>query len=614
MNKGGPARDIRANGPAPAGPVKKLDRRTRKGLMLRLGGYILQYWPLFLLAVLLTLASNQLSLMGPKYSGDAIDAIAAESGVNFDAVWENVGRMLVCYAASAILSYLLAILMIRLSQRIVYTMRKQLFEKLTSLPVSYFDTHTTGDIISRISYDIDTVNASLSQDLVQVMTSIYTVIGSLVFMWQISRPLIAVFAITVPASIFFTRFRSKRVRPLFHMRSQKLGELNGYAEEMLSGGSTIRAYGREDEISKRFAERNREAMDAYYNAEYYGAALGPSVNFINNLSISLVMIFGGMLYMFSQSGAAAPGSLFFITLGGVAQFVQYSRKFAGPINEFANILNEFQSAFAAAERIFRIIDEQPEAADAPGALELSNVQGRVEVENVDFGYTPEKPILKALSVNAKPGQTIAIVGPTGAGKTTIINLLMRFYDVNSGRILVDGNEIRDVRRDSLRRAYTMVLQDTWLFCGTIFENIVYGRENATMEEVRAAAKSARIDSYIERLPDGYNTMLSDDGVNISKGQRQLITIARAMLSDTSMLILDEATSNVDSRTEIKIQQAMNELMRGRTCFVIAHRLSTVQDADLILVLKDGRVIESGAHDELVKLGGFYGSLYNSQFE
>ena len=614
MNKGGPARDIRANGPAPAGPVKKLDRRTRKGLMLRLGGYILQYWPLFLLAVLLTLASNQLSLMGPKYSGDAIDAIAAESGVNFDAVWENVGRMLVCYAASAILSYLLAILMIRLSQRIVYTMRKQLFEKLTSLPVSYFDTHTTGDIISRISYDIDTVNASLSQDLVQVMTSIYTVIGSLVFMWQISRPLIAVFAITVPASIFFTRFRSKRVRPLFHMRSQKLGELNGYAEEMLSGGSTIRAYGREDEISKRFAERNREAMDAYYNAEYYGAALGPSVNFINNLSISLVMIFGGMLYMFSQSGAAAPGSLFFITLGGVAQFVQYSRKFAGPINEFANILNEFQSAFAAAERIFRIIDEQPEAADAPGALELSNVQGRVEVENVDFGYTPEKPILKALSVNAKPGQTIAIVGPTGAGKTTIINLLMRFYDVNSGRILVDGNEIRDVRRDSLRRAYTMVLQDTWLFCGTIFDNIVYGRENATMEEVRAAAKSARIDSYIERLPDGYNTMLSDDGVNISKGQRQLITIARAMLSDTSMLILDEATSNVDSRTEIKIQKAMNELMRGRTCFVIAHRLSTVQDADLILVLKDGRVIESGTHDELVKLGGFYGSLYNSQFE
>ena len=620
MNKGGPARDIRANGPAgagngpAAGPAKKLDRKTKKGLLLRLGGYILQYWPLFLLAVLLTLASNQLSLMGPSYSGEAIDAIAAESGVNFEAVWTNVGRMLVCYAASAVLSYVLAILMILLSQRIVYTMRKQLFEKLTSLPVSYFDTHTTGDIISRISYDIDTVNASLSNDLVQVMTSIYTVIGSLIFMWQISKPLIAVFAITVPISIFFTRFRAKRVRPLFHLRSQKLGELNGYAEEMLSGGATIRAYGREDEISSRVAARNREAMDAYYNAEYYGAALGPSVNFINNLSISLVMIFGGMLYMFSQSGTAVPGSLFFITLGGVAQFVQYSRKFAGPINEFANILNEFQSAFAAAERIFRIIDEQPEIADVPGALPLSNAEGRVEVEDVNFGYTPEKPILKSLSVRANPGQTIAIVGPTGAGKTTIINLLMRFYDVNSGRILVDGHEIREVQRDSLRRAYTVVLQDTWLFCGTIFENIVYGRENATMEEVRAAAKSAPIDSYIERLPDGYNTMLPDDGVNISKGQRQLITIARAMLSNTSMLILDEATSNVDSRTEIKIQQAMNELMRGRTCFVIAHRLSTVRDADLILVLKDGRVIESGTHDDLVRLGGFYGSLYNSQFE
>lgn len=613
MNKGGPARDIRANGPAPAGPVKKLDRRTRKGLMLRLGGYILQYWPLFLLAVLLTLASNQLSLMGPKYSGDAIDAIAAESGVNFDAVWENVGRMLVCYAASAILSYLLAILMIRLSQRIVYTMRKQLFEKLTSLPVSYFDTHTTGDIISRISYDIDTVNASLSQDLVQVMTSIYTVIGSLVFMWQISRPLIAVFAITVPASIFFTRFRSKRVRPLFHMRSQKLGELNGYAEEMLSGGSTIRAYGREDEISKRFAERNREAMDAYYNAEYYGAALGPSVNFINNLSISLVMIFGGMLYMFSQSGAAAPGSLFFITLGGVAQFVQYSRKFAGPINEFANILNEFQSAFAAAERIFRIIDEQPEAADAPGALELSNVQGRVEVENVDFGYTPEKPILKALSVNAKPGQTIAIVGPTGAGKTTIINLLMRFYDPQKGHILMEGRDSMDITRRSLRAAYTMVLQDTWLFYGTIYDNIAFSRPGATREEVIAAAKAAKIHNFIMGLPDGYDTIVSDDGLNISQGQKQMLTIARAMLSDAKMLILDEATSNVDTRTEQQIQEAMRALMKDRTCFVIAHRLSTVQNADTILVVQHGDIIEQGNHDELMQKGGVYAGLYTSQF-
>ena len=614
LNKGNFAKDPRAeSNPNKMGTSKKLDRKTTKSVMLRLGGYMMKYWPLFVLAIILTLASNQLSLLGPKYSGDAIDAIAAEGGVNFDAVWSNVIKMLVCYIASAILSYLLAVLMIQLSQKIVYTMRRQLFEKLTSLPVGYFDTHATGDIISRISYDIDTVNASLSQDLVQVMTSIYTVIGSLVFMWQISKPLIIVFAITVPISIVFTRYRSKRVRPLFHKRSQKLGELNGYAEEMLSGSGTIRAYNREGTIGGRFDRRNADAMDAYYRAEYCGAVLGPSVNFINNFSISLIMIFGGILYMYSQNGTAAAGSLFFISLGGVAQFVQYSRKFAGPINEFANILTEFQSAFSAAERVFRIIDEEPERADAENAVSLPEVSGCVELQNVTFGYTPEKTILRDISVLANPGKTVAIVGPTGAGKTTIINLLMRFYDVSAGDIYVDSHEIRDIRRDSLRKAYTMVLQDTWLFHGTIFENIVYGKEDATLEEVKAAARAARIDSYIEHLPDGYDTVLSDDGVNISKGQKQLITIARAMLSETTMLILDEATSNVDSRTEIKIQQAMSELMRGRTCFVIAHRLSTIQNADLILVLQDGRITERGTHDELLQLGGFYSTLYNSQF-
>lgn len=614
MNKGNFAKDPRAeSNPNKMGTSKKLDRKTTKSVMLRLGGYMMKYWPLFVLAIILTLASNQLSLLGPKYSGDAIDAIAAEGGVDFDAVWSNVIKMLVCYIASAILSYLLAVLMIQLSQKIVYTMRRQLFEKLTSLPVGYFDTHATGDIISRISYDIDTVNASLSQDLVQVMTSIYTVIGSLVFMWQISKPLIIVFAITVPISIVFTRYRSKRVRPLFHKRSQKLGELNGYAEEMLSGSGTIRAYNREGTIGGRFDRRNADAMDAYYRAEYCGAVLGPSVNFINNFSISLIMIFGGILYMYSQNGTAAAGSLFFISLGGVAQFVQYSRKFAGPINEFANILTEFQSAFSAAERVFRIIDEEPERADAENAVSLPEVSGCVELQNVTFGYTPEKTILRDISVLANPGKTVAIVGPTGAGKTTIINLLMRFYDVSAGDIYVDSHEIRDIRRDSLRKAYTMVLQDTWLFHGTIFENIVYGKEDATLEEVKAAARAARIDSYIEHLPDGYDTVLSDDGVNISKGQKQLITIARAMLSETTMLILDEATSNVDSRTEIKIQQAMSELMRGRTCFVIAHRLSTIQNADLILVLQDGRITERGTHDELLQLGGFYSTLYNSQF-
>lgn len=612
MNRGGPMG--RGAGKMGAPQYQKLDKKTTGKIIKRLGKYILVSWPLFIVAIALTLISNQLALMGPMFSGDAIDAITASGGVNYAAVYKNIGYMLICYLSSAIMTYCLSLIMIRISQRIIYTMRRQVFEKLTSLPINYFDTNATGDIISRISYDIDTVNATLSQDLVQIMTNAYTVIGSLIFMWNISKPMIIVFVITVPISIIFTRFRSKKVRPLFRERSRKLGELNGYAEEMLSGCRTIQAYNREKEIGSRFLKRNKIAMDAYGKAEYYGAAMGPTVNFINNLSLSLVMILGGILFMYSQSGAVKAGSLFFITLGGIAEFVQYSRKFAGPINEFANVLQEFQSAFSAAERVFRVIDEDPEPLDKEDAKELENSKGLVELKNVTFGYTKEKTVLHNISVLAKPGKTIAIVGPTGTGKTTIINLLMRFYDASSGSITVDGLPLEDITRSSLRKAYTMVLQDTWLFHGTIYENIVYGREDATPEEVRAAAKAARIDTFIESLPDKYETVLSDDGVNISKGQKQLITIARAMLSKSSMLILDEATSNVDSRTEIKIQEAMNELMKDRTCFVIAHRLSTIQNADLILVIQNGKVTEKGSHNELMQLGGFYSSLYNSQFK
>ena len=592
---------------------KKKEKGFNRRLFFRLSKYVLEQWPLFITALLLTLGANQLSLLGPRYSGSAIDAIAAEGGVIFPTVWKNVGYMLLCYVVSALLSYVLSVVMIRLSQRIIYKMRKQVFEKLTTLPVGYFDTHATGDIISHLSYDIDTINSTLSHDLIQVMTSLYTVIGSLIFMWQISKPMILIFALTVPVSILFTRYRSKVVRPRFRKRAKKYGELNGFAEEMLTGSRTIAAYGRQEVICGRFNKINDEAMDAYHKADYHAALLFPTINLINNISLTLVAIMGGIMYMYSQNGTFAAASVFFITLGGVAQFVQYSRKFAGPINEFSNILHEFQSAFSAAERVFAILDEAPEKPDAPDAADYTDVQGNVCLDDVTFGYTPEKTILKNVSVHAERGKTVAIVGPTGAGKTTIINLLMRFYDQQSGEIRMDGIPSLNIKRKDLRRAFTMVLQDTWLFYGTIYENIVYGKEDATPEEVYAAAKSAKIASYIESLPDGYNTLLSDDGVNISKGQRQLITIARAFLSGAPILILDEATSNVDSRTEIQIQNAMAELMKNKTCFIIAHRLSTIQNADTILVVKDGTIIEQGNHEALMNQKGFYYSLHTSQF-
>ncbi len=592
---------------------KNKKARNPKKVFLRLSKYVLEQWPLFIIALLLTLGANQLSLLGPRYSGAAIDAIELSSGVDFDVVWKNIGLMLGCYVISALLSYVLSVVMIQLSQRIIYKMRKQVFEKLTTLPVNFFDTHATGDIISHLSYDIDTINSTLSHDLIQIMTSLYTVIGSLIFMWQISKPMILIFVLTVPASLLFTRYRSKKVRPLFSKRAKKYGELNGFAEEMLTGSRTISAYGTQDVVSSRFNKINDEAMDAFYKAEYNAALLFPTINFINNISLTLVAVMGGILYMFSQNGTVLATSAFFITLGGVAQFVQYSRKFAGPINEFSNILHEIQSAFSAAERVFAILDEEPEKPDISDAKELKQVKGNVELKDVTFGYTEDKIVLKNVSVNAKRGQTVAIVGPTGAGKTTIINLLMRFYDIKSGEILIDGIPSVKLKRSDLRLAFNMVLQDTWLFCGTIYDNIVYGREDATPKEVYAAAKAAKIDSFIESLPDGYNTLLSDDGVNISKGQKQLITIARAFLSKAPILILDEATSNVDSRTEIQIQNAMTALMENKTCFIIAHRLSTIQNADTILVVKDGTIIEQGNHNELINKGGFYYSLYHSQF-
>jgi ATP-binding cassette subfamily B multidrug efflux pump len=576
----------------------------KKNTLKRVMSYLFEYKLLMIIAIILSIGSNVFALIGPMLSGYAIDNISLGKGaVNFPKVYYYCGLMIIFYIVSSILAYILSVLMLEISKRISYRLRKDLFDRLLSLPVGYFDTHATGDIISKISYDVDTLNSTLTSDLVSICASIITVVVSFVYMVMISRKLVLVFIITVPMSIILTKRITRVTRPMFRKRSRKLGELNGMVEEFISGQKTLKAYHQEENTKKKFEGKNEEAIDAYYHADYYGSMVGPSVNFMNNLSLTLISIFGAIMYLFGQ-----------MTLGNISSFVLYSRKFSGPINETANIMGEFQSSLSAAERIFQLMDELSEVADKEDAKELIDTNGNVKVENISFGYNKNKTILKNLSMNAPAGSMIAIVGPTGAGKTTLINLLMRFYDVNEGSIIVDENPISEVTRKSLRKAYAMVLQDTWLFEGTIFENIAYGNENATIEDVVEVAKAAKIHSYIKRLPNGYDTVITDDGTNISKGQKQLLTIARAMLLDAKMLILDEATSNVDTRTEIQIQQAMRNLMKDKTCFVIAHRLSTIRNADHILVVNYGNIVEQGNHVELLKQKGFYSRLYNSQFE
>ncbi len=575
-------------------------------VLKRLFPYLFTHKITLLSALLIVMSSSLLSLAGPKLSGKAIAAIENAGGpVDFQKVFLCCGLMVICYVTSSLLSYLLSFVMLRLSKSIAFRMRKQLFEHLLTLPIGFFDSTQTGDIVSRLSYDVDTVNASLSTDLLQICTSAITILGSFVMMCFVSPALIGIFAVTLPISIWFIRYRTGKVRPLFRLRSAKLGELNGYAEEMLSGQKTIKAYNREKVIIGRFDSKNKEAVDAFYNAEYQGSVIGPSVNFINNLSMSLVSLFGALLYLNHR-----------ITLAGISEFILYSRRFSGPIGELANIISDLQSASSAAERIFRVLDEPSERPDPADAFEIrpETVRGEVCFENVSFGYTEGHPVLQHFDLSVSPGQTIAIVGPTGAGKTTIVNLLMRFYDPDSGVIRLDGHDIAHLTRDSLRRCFTMVLQETWLMNETVRDNIAFGSDDVPDEEIRQIASISGIAPYIETLPDGFETVLSDDGVNLSKGQKQLLTISRAMLSRAPVLILDEATSNVDSRTEKEIQAAMSRLITGRTAFVIAHRLSTVQNADLILVIRDGKIVERGTHTELMKQNGVYREQYLCQFE
>ena len=577
--------------------------RNAKKTLARLGKYLLKSAPMLVLALSLSIAGNIFALIGPTLSGRAIDAVAGGKGqVDFETVFYYAKRMVLFYAVSAGLAYLVPQIVLRVSQRTVRMMRADLFAKLMHLPVRYFDTRQTGEILSRISYDIDTVNTSLSNDLVQILTSVITVVGALIMMIRISPVLVLVFVVTVPMSVLFTRFMTRRVRPLYRNRSRALGDMNGFIEEYVSGQRTIRAYHREAAVLNRFDEKNEQAVRSYYRAEYYASVTGPSVNFINNLSLTLISIFGALMFLTNR-----------ITLGNISSFVLYSRKFSGPINEAANIFSELQSALAAAERVFELLDEAEEPADLPGARPLEVNAGEVRIAHLNFGYDPGRVILKDVNLVAPPGSMVAIVGPTGAGKTTLVNLLMRFYDPQSGEIAIDGQSIHAVTRSSLRGAFSMVLQDTWLFGGTIHDNIAYGNPGATREAVIAAAKAAHIHSMIERLPNGYDTVIAEDGASISKGQKQLLTIARAMLQPAHLLILDEATSNVDIRTEFRIQEAMRALMRGKTCFVIAHCLSTIRSADTILVVRDGAIVEQGNHEALMKKSGFYAALYRAQF-
>jgi len=578
-----------------------------KYCLKRLWDYLYQYKWLLLLALVLTILSNCFSLVGPKLLGKAVDAMDLEDAygnhyVDFEIVYKMALFMAIFYVCSGLLSYVLARLMIRIGKKVVYKMREDAFSKLQQLPVSYYDTNTVGDIISKMSYDIDTINTSLSSDVISICTSIITIIVSLIMMLTIKPILVLVFAVTIPISLWFTRFMLRKTKKLFKARSVTLGEMNGYAEEMITGNKTIKAYCREEDVVHTFDEFNERATSAAYKAEYYGSITGPGVNFMNNISLSLICVFGTVLAIHNQ-----------LSLGNMASFVGYSRKFSGPINEVANIFVDLQSALAASERVFNLIDENPELEDKEIAIDLI-ANGKVNVNHVRFGYDLSRIIIHDLSFEALPGKQIAIVGPTGAGKTTIVNLLMRFYDVNGGHIYVDDHDILDIKRDSLRLNYAMVLQDTWLFQGTVYENVAYGKENVTMEEVINACKAAKIHNFIMNLPQGYDTVLIEGGTNISKGQKQLLTIARAMLLNSRMLILDEATSNVDTRTEVKIQSAMKELMKNKTCFIIAHRLSTIQNSDLILVVKNGEIVEQGKHEELLNKNGFYHELYYSQFD
>ncbi len=569
----------------------------KKHVLRRLARFLRPYAPWLTASVVLTAASNLLSLAAPLLSGRAVDAVGVSGGVDFPRVFQYCGGMLACYGLSSVLNYVIAARLIKIGQSVSYDLRKAAFDRMSELPVEYFDTHPAGDLVSRVCYDVDTVNAAVSTDLLHICTSALTVAGSFLMLLVISPPLTGVFFVTVPLSLFLTRFQMRRIHPLFRLRSRELGALNGFAEERVGRQRAIRAYGVEAADLEQFQQYNDAASRAYYEADRASSSLGPSVNFINNLSLAAVSMFGALLYL--------GGGL---TLGSLSSFVLYSRKFSSPIREAANLLSELQSSAAAAERVLDLLDERPEPGDAPGSAAPEALRGDIAFDHVDFGYDPDRPVLRDFTACIPAGSLVAVVGSTGAGKTTLVSLLLRFYRPQRGVITVDGLPLERYARDGLRRRLALVLQETWLFGGTIAENIAYGAPGAAREEIIEAARAARVHRFIMSLPQGYDTVLTDEGAGISKGQRQLLAIARCLLTDADIVILDEAASNVDTETEGEISLAMDRLRQGRTCFVIAHRLATIRRADRILVLDRGGVAEQGTHEELLAAGGIYASL------
>lgn len=582
-----------------------------KGTIKKLIKYMSTFKVHMIFVAVFAIGGTIFNIAGPKILGKAtteifnglVSKVSGGSGMDFGKIGQILLLTLGLYVISALCSFIQGIIMTGVSQKTTYRLRKEISEKISRMPMNYFDTKPVGEVLSRVTNDVDTLGQSLNQSATQMITSVTTIIGVLVMMLSISPLMTLVAILILPVSVILISFVMKHSQKYFRGQQKYLGNVNGQVEEIYSGHNIIKAFNKEEDVIREFNEINGKLYDSAWKSQFFSGMMMPVMQFIGNLGYVGVAILGGFLAIRNV-----------IEVGDIQSFIQYVRNFTQPIQQVAQVSNMLQLTAAASERVFEFLDEEEEDQTVPDPVSAKRLQGNVEFEHVHFGYSPDKTIINDFSARVKEGQKIAIVGPTGAGKTTMIKLLMRFYDVNSGAIKIDGYDVREFNRSDLRSMFGMVLQDTWLFHGTIMENIRYGRLDATDEEVMQAAKAAHVHRFVQTLPGGYNMELNEEASNVSQGQKQLLTIARAILADPKILILDEATSSVDTRTEVLIQKAMDNLMKGRTSFVIAHRLSTIRDADLILVMKDGDIIEQGTHTELLAQNGFYADLYNSQFE